>query len=349
MYKTTHERGMGKMSNTENENEYINNKESIIQKFLNNSQTIKIELYLLRRLKNKDEEYEALELTIKEDVNDFLKEVLNSNLYNLSDENEFTVSPYNDEFHINDSLASIKLNENDQLNESFKKMKNSFSKGSLTLKNAKFQAIKLVDQTNGKSCYVFYYQGIKKAASNKKFSFITTENYKLIDTDLIKIGGFLDFIIDENEVLYIHAPRPFEWAFNYEDHINKKRDENIVKILQKDIFLSEESEKIFKEEASKYLRSRSIATINENTISNLEEHFNERIDELAELRNTENDSLGIITDLFDFIDFDKRKIVITEDNKKDMKAVFYLLQNKIVESFLTKEFKATIGYLEKGD
>ena len=90
--------------------------------------------------------------------------------------------------------------------------------------------------------------------------------------------------------------------------------------------------KNFKEEASKYLRSRSIATINENTISNLEEHFNERIDELAELRNTENDSLGIITDLFDFIDFDKRKIVITEDNKKDMKAVFYLLQNKIVES-----------------
>ena len=74
--------------------------------------------------------------------------------------------------------------------------------------------------------------------------------------------------------------------------------------------------KIFKEEASKYLRSRSIATINENTISNLEEHFNERIDELAELRNTENDSLGIITDLFDFIDFDKRKIVITEDNKR---------------------------------
>lgn len=53
--------------------------------------------------------------------------------------------------------------------------------------------------------------------------------------------------------------------------------------------------------------------------------------------------------MFDFIDFDKRKIVITEDNKKDMKAVFYLLQNKIVESFLTKEFKATIGYLEKGD
>lgn len=263
---------------------------------------------MLRRLKNKDEEYEALELTIKEDVNDFLKEVLNSNLYNLSDENEFSVSPYNDEFHIdefhiNDSLASIKLNENDQLNESFKKMKNSFSKGALTLKNAKFQAIKLVDQTNGKSCYVFYYQGIKKAASNKKFSFITTENYKLIDTGLIKIGGFLDFIIDENEVLYIHAPRPFEWAFNYEDHINKKRDENIRKILQKKIFQNKESENFFEKEASKYLRSRSIATINENTISNLEEHFNDRIEELELLKNDKNDDLGIINDLFEFIDF----------------------------------------------
>ena len=298
---------MGKMSNTEKENEYINNQESIIQKFLNNSQTIKIELYLLRRLKNKDEEYEALELTIKEDVNDFLKEVLNSNLYNLSDENRFSVSPYNDEFHINDSLASIKLNENDQLNESFEKMKKSFSSNDLTLKNAKFQAIKLVDQTNGKSCYVFYYQGIKKAASNKKFSFITTENYKLIDTDLIKIGGFLDFIIDENEVLYIHAPRPFEWAFNYEDHINKKRDENIRKILQKKIFQNEESESFFEKEASKYLRSRSIATINENTLSNLEEHFNDRIEELELLKNDENDDLGIINDLFEFIDFEKKR------------------------------------------
>ena len=34
----------------------------------------------------------------------------------------------------------------------------------------------------------------KKDASNKKFSFITTENYKLIDTDLIKIGGFLTLL-----------------------------------------------------------------------------------------------------------------------------------------------------------
>lgn len=32
-----------------------------------------------------------------------------------------------------------------------------------------------------------------------------------------------------------------------------------------------------------------------------------------------------------------------------MNAVFYLLQNKIVKSFLTKEFKASVGYLEKGD
>ncbi|WP_204179765.1 MULTISPECIES: hypothetical protein [unclassified Staphylococcus] len=337
------------MNEIANKTDYINNENSIIQKFLNNFSDIKIEFYLLRKLKNKKEVYEALELSLKDDVIAFLRDILGNNLNELKHNGEFSISSYNDEFHINDSLANIKLNENEELNKKFNKMKDSFSKNDLILKNAKFQAIKLVDQTKEKSCYVFYYQGIKKASSNKKLGLINSENYKLIDTDLIKIGGFLDFIIDENEVLYIHAPRPFEWAFDYEDHINKKRDENIEKILQKNIFLSDESGSVFKEEASKYLRSRSIATINENLISNLENHFNERIDELAALKKNTNDNLGIITDLFKFIDFENRKIVITEDNKNDMNAVFYLLQNKIVKSFLTKEFKASIGYLEKGD
>ncbi|PNZ30782.1 hypothetical protein CD143_11940, partial [Staphylococcus felis] len=132
-----------------------------------------------------------------------------------------------------------------------------------------------------------------------------------------------------NKVLYIHAPRPFEWAFDYEDHINKKRDENIKKILEKKIFLNDESEKLFKEEASKYLRSRAMATINENLILNLEKHFNERIKELELLKKERNNNLGIIDDLFNFIDFKEQKISITVDNKEKMNALFYLLQNKI--------------------
>ncbi|REI02850.1 hypothetical protein DOS65_05525, partial [Staphylococcus felis] len=148
---------------------------------------------------------------------------------------------------------------------------------------------------------------------------------------------------------YIHAPRPFEWAFNYEDHINKKRDENIKKILEKKIFLNDESEKLFKEEANKYLSSRAMATINEKLILNLEKHFNERIKELELLKKERNNNLGIIDDLFNFIDFKEQKISITVDNKEKMNALFYLLQNKIVESFLTNEYKASIGYLVKGD
>lgn len=334
------------MSNTEKENEYINNKESIIQKFLNNSQTIKIELYLLRRLKNKDEEYEALELTIKEDVNDFLKEVLNNNLYNLSDENEFSVSSYNDEFHINDTLASMNINEHPELKNSYDNLKKSFSNKSLKLKNAKFQVIKLIDEENKNACYVFYYQGTKKTSSNKKFGIIESNDFKLVDKDLVKIGGFLDFIIDEKNNLYIHSPRAFEWAFNYTDHINKKRDENINEILQKNIFLNSETEEIFEKEAKKYLRSRAIASMDENLISNLEHYLNDRFNELEELKEN-GENLGEISELFEFIDFEKNKIKITNDHQKNINPVFYLLQNKIVESFLTKEFKMSIGYVEK--
>ncbi|REH83200.1 hypothetical protein DOS79_09465 [Staphylococcus felis] len=337
------------MNEVENKSDYINDENSIIQKFLNNSNDITIEFYLLRILKNQNKVYETLELSLEDDVIEFLRNILSKNLNELIQNGKFSISSYNDEFHINDSLANIKLEENRELHEKFNEMKDSFSENGLTVKNAKFQAIKLVDQTKDKSCYVFYYQALKKTLTNKKLGFINSENYKLVNKDLIKIGGFFDFIIDENKVLYIHAPRPFEWAFDYEDHINKKRDENIKKILEKKIFLNDESEKLFKEEASKYLRSRAMATINENLILNLEKHFNERIKELELLKKERNNNLGIIDDLFNFIDFKEQKISITVDNKEKMNALFYLLQNKIVESFLTKEYKASIGYLEKGD
>ncbi|REI07805.1 hypothetical protein DOS69_05225 [Staphylococcus felis] len=117
----------------------------------------------------------------------------------------------------------------------------------------------------------------------------------------------------------------FEWAFNYEDHINKKRDENIKKILEKKIFLNDESEKLFKEEASKYLSSRAMATINEKLILNLEKHFNERIKELELLKKERNNNLGIIDDLFNFIDFKEQKISITVDNKeKNERIIFFI-------------------------
>ena len=337
------------MANIENKMQFINDKNSIIQKFLNNSENIKIEFYLLRKLNNKDKLYESMELILKDDVIEFLRKTLCNNLNELLNDNEFSISSYNDEFHINDSLANIDLNENDKLKSNFTKMKKSLSEKELTLKNAKFQSIKLIDKSTKKCCYVFYYQGINKMSAKKKVGFISSDDYHLMNKDLIKIGGFLDFIIDEKEVLYIHSPRPFEWAFNYEDHINKKRDENINTMLEKNIFNDEDSKQIFKEEASKYLRSRAMATIDEGLMSELESHFNNRIAELKILKENSNENLGIVSDLFEFIDFNESKIFINENNKKNLNAVFILLQNKIVTSFLTKEFKTAIGYVEKGD
>ncbi|PNZ30799.1 hypothetical protein, partial [Staphylococcus felis] len=191
------------MNEVENKSDYINDENSIIQKFLNNSNDITIEFYLLRILKNQNKVYETLELSLEDDVIEFLRNILSKNLNELIQNGKFSISSYNDEFHINDSLANIKLEENRELHEKFNKMKDSFSENGLTVKNAKFQAIKLVDQTKDKSCYVFYYQALKKTLTNKKLGFINSENYKLVNKDLIKIGGFFDFIIDENKVLYI--------------------------------------------------------------------------------------------------------------------------------------------------
>ncbi|REI21988.1 hypothetical protein DOS78_09220, partial [Staphylococcus felis] len=190
-------RGINKVKN---KSDYINDENSIIQKFLNNSNDITIEFYLLRILKNQNKVYETLELSLEDDVIEFLRNILSKNLNELIQNGKFSISSYNDEFHINDSLANIKLEENRELHEKFNKMKDSFSENGLTVKNAKFQAIKLVDQTKDKSCYVFYNQALKKTLTNKKLGFINSENYKLVNKDLIKIGGVFDFIIDENKV-----------------------------------------------------------------------------------------------------------------------------------------------------
>ncbi|HDU0722344.1 TPA: hypothetical protein REO50_001970, partial [Staphylococcus pseudintermedius] len=138
------------MNEVENKSDYINDENSIIQKFLNNSNDITIEFYLLRKLKNQNKVYETLELPLEDDVIEFLRNILSNNLNELLQNGKFSISSYNDEFHLKDSLANIKLEENRELHKKFNKMKDSFSKNDLTVKNAKFQAIKLVDQTKDK-------------------------------------------------------------------------------------------------------------------------------------------------------------------------------------------------------
>lgn len=333
------------MNNLINKNEFINDENSIIQKFINNPKDIKIEFYLFRKLRENKGEYESLELTLKEDIIDFLKENLSNDFEELTIDSKFHVSNYNDEFQINDTLASLDINENENIKQRFDKMKQSLSEDKLNVERAKFQTIRLIDETNNKTCYIFYYQGTKKMASNKKLRFISTESYDLVESDLVKIGGSLDFIIDENGILYIKSPRPFEWTFDYNDHINEKRDENIKKIIDTQVFIDKEAEDIFREEANKYIRSRSLASMDENLFESFQEYFTNIVNEL-EIMKENDEEMGILEELYNFIDFENVKIKINDSNKENINTVFLLFQNKIVEALFTKEIKASIGYME---
>ncbi len=337
------------MSNDFSQSEVlINENDSIVQKFLNGDEKITIELYLLRRNKNLKNEYEAKELTLNDDIISFLSRILKSNFKDLCKENKFQVSPYNDEFHLNEKLAYFKMDENEDLKNKFSKMLTSMSNEKLKIKNASFQFIKLIDSSKDKACYICYYQGVKKVSSNKVLGIYEKTSYRIVDEDLVNLGGFLDFIIDEDKNIYIHKPMPFEWAFAYQDHINKKRDHNITEIVKQDIFSDDNSKKLFEEEAQKYIRSRSMASMDDELINNLKEHFDERIEELIQIKEEMSDDkdYGIIGELFKFIDFEKKQIIIVDGNKDKLSPIFYLFQNKIVESFLTKEVRAALGYIK---
>lgn len=333
------------MNNSINKNEFINDKNSIIQKFINNSNDITIEFYLFRKLNEKKGEYESLELTLKNDILDFLKNNLDNDFKEMIHNDKFHVSNYNDEFQINDTLASMDIKENKNLIQRFNNMKQSLAENKLEITRAKFQIIRLIDETNDKACYIYYYQGTRKMASNKKLRFLSTEDYSLIESDLVKIGGSLDFIIDENEILYIRSPRQFEWAFDYTDHITQKRNENIDKIINTQIFTDEKAEKLFKEEGTKYIRSRSLASMDESLFEGFNEYFENIVDEMNRMKSNGED-MGILNELDNFIDSKNFKININDDNKENINTVFLLFQNKIVKAFFTKEIKASIGYIE---
>lgn len=333
----------------------INNSNSLVQKFLDENGQIDIELYLLRGVKDKEQTvvYQAYEIKMNEELKKFYKENLRNNFLKIRDEeNKFVTSSYNFELQINDQLAYLDIDKISTLNEKFEKMKGAISKKELEMKRGKFQILKLLDLEDDRACYIFYYQGVKNG-TNKKYAFLECDEFKLVSDNLINVGGFFHFFIDENKYLYIRSPREFEYAFKYEDHINKMRDENIERISEQNIFIDNNSLKFFKDEAVKYIRSRSMAQIDSSVIENFKYHFENRCDDLEEIKKDiekikdyekAKDKYGIIVDLIDFINFDLKKIEIEKSEDTNLTPIFHLFQNKIVESYLTKEIRTALGY-----
>ncbi|PKD98521.1 Kiwa anti-phage protein KwaB-like domain-containing protein [Macrococcoides caseolyticum] len=332
----------------------LNDSSSIIRKLLN-GRDISVELYLLRSTENMENFYEAKEAEMNSEVRTFLIKNLRKNLKKLMVDNQFHVANYNSEFEVHDKLASFKANTITEVNNKLSEMKKAIELNILETKNAKFQLVRLIDNENQKVCYLGYYQGTKRAISNKRL-IIEKENFQLLNENVISLGGKIDFLIDENENIYISNAKNFEYAFKYIDHINSKRDENIELIVQQNVFGDDNSKNLFSEEASKYIRSRAIAQMSDETITNLKEHFESRCEDLKAIKKELEDNpdnaeelgkkYGIILDLLNYIDLENKKVVITKDYESKLSPIFYLFQNKIVESYLTREIRTAVGYQE---
>lgn len=330
----------------------INSSKHILNQLLEKSNYEKIgtEVYCITPMKDLDIKYKSFEATLEEkNLKEwFIKHTLNE-LKKLKIDGEFYSTKYNNELKINESIAEIDTDESEGiLQKNLKKLKKAISKNEGELNtNVKFTLLKM--RLKDKAVYFGYYKGIKNYGNKKKYGLIRGKEFHEIGDDIIELGGPIHFIIYEN-CIYVINPQMFEYAFQYSDHITKKRDENLKAIVKIDIF-DEKSKKIFLDNSSHHLMARGIAQITDTEIGAIKDNFKDRCNELIEIKKkidedpqSENDikeEIGVLMDLMDLINLEKQQIILKEES--NVKPLVWLFEDKIMESFLTKKIQTILA------
>lgn len=337
----------------------LNEKETAKKEFAEKKLSkLSLEFYLTRHTKQ-EKLYESIKYDLSEDLklwllNHIISEV---SFTNDEDRDKISVTNYNDEFTINDSVGELDLTEPvysdiNNLNMSILNSLNEEKKNESILKS-NFQCINISNEDD--SCLVCFYRGIKKSGKKRKYLGIISGNISENTEAFFDVGGNLSFILYRERV-FIFRVKEFEYAFKYTSHITKKRDENIEKIIELGLFSDDTSSDNFRENSSNYLYARGIAGMDKTQIDELTSNYDNRCVELKEIKQKLDNnpdiedelraSNGILVDLLEFIDFENdNKIKI--DAKQNITPVLHFIQDKIVESFLTKKVKTIIGY-QKG-
>ncbi|CAM3330087.1 Kiwa anti-phage protein KwaB-like domain-containing protein [Vagococcus fessus] len=318
-----------------------------------------ITFYLSRHVKQ-DEKYKTIEYDLSDELKGWLidsifKEIKMDEIKELEN---IKISEYNHEFNINDSVVELVLSDSEFIDIKEKKellisSVNTAPKNESIL-NSNFQIIKVTK--NEDVFYTCYYRGIKRSSKRKKYLSMFEGHIKENVESFFDIGGNLSFIIFK-ERIFIFRVKDFERSFKYNTHITEKRDENIEQIIEMDIFSNLESAQKFKEKSSNHLYARGLAEMKKEQLEDLKSNYQDRCNELnvikksLELKETNKDELreenGVLLDLLEFIDFENdNKIEIADET--NITPLLHFLQDKIVESFLTKKVKTIIGY-QKGD
>jgi len=323
-------------------------KESIEEK------NLQISFFVVKKQKNADNYYHAKKLALAEGLGLWLIEHIISQLKSFKGENDqFIISEYNFEIQKNATLAKLHVQNIENLVSRFNNLHESLDHDELLQwQQSNFQYIKL--SFEGNTFYFNFYRAPKKSSQKRKFAFFSSNEWNIKEQPDLEVGGAISFfVVGEN--IYINNLRNFEYAFDYSDHINARRDENLNAITSLDLFQGADSNKEqFMVKCKKYIYSRSLAQISQHTLGALEENFEERCEDLRQIKQRFDglreesekqemkEQFKEIWSLYDFIDLDNKKIIYNEEQEPT--TLIHFFADKIVRSFLTDEFKVALAY-----
>ncbi|MCY8346628.1 DUF4868 domain-containing protein [Bacillus haynesii] len=324
-------------------------------------------IYMVKKQKKADIYYQASEVSLAPDVLLWAKKQLLNQLNLLKkqgeeDADKFYVGDYNEEIHRKEQLAKLDMNgiltlkkKKDDLISAIRNNSDMYDEKATNLLVARVMI-------NGEEALLGYYRSDKGAKKNagrkkskgfgKKLIYKNTNQFEFVEHTVIELGGNFDFILI-GDYIFINNVTYFEFAFDYRDEINKKRDANLEKITSMQFFKgSEVDTEKFQTVCKRYIFSRSLAQIQPETLEILQENFEDRCSELSLLKRgipeepeeqkRYKEELGTIWDLFDFIDFENKRIKFKEgDNPKPL---IHFFADKIARSFLTEDYKVVAAY-----
>ncbi|GAA0491216.1 hypothetical protein GCM10008986_16620 [Salinibacillus aidingensis] len=337
----------------------INNDNHIVKKLIalkeEDYERVAVSAYFVCKDNKKNDYYFSKSVELDDSITNFLKEHIIKKISEFMDaENNFAVQNYNQEFKLTGYIGRFNTKSYSHSNKAvtnFELLRKALIDDELEkIQISNFQIITLTLEDEQVS--FCFYRSVKKQAKTKKIAIWSSEEFKAVSKDLVEFGGNFSFFMDDKNI-YIVDPRHFEWAFDYKDHITEKSRINMERLTSMSFFSDDTTKEAFRNASNHHLLVRGIASMDENIISEVEEHFNDRVDELKKIRDKRENikdedklkrfksEIGELDDLINYIDFDNKKVIFKENDNPT--PLLHFFQDKIVESFLTKRIKVAMS------
>lgn len=339
----------------------INNENNLLWKLSEISEDklpqVNLSLSLVNKQRESDAYYQTLETSIAPDVKKWIKEFIVQSLKKMkvADESgieKFMVGDYNHEITKNDLIAKYDVSDSALLDKKNKLVASLGNPNAMYVeKDTQFQMVKM--SYENEVAYFCFYKGIKKNGSRtKRWISKGSNQFQFIEDTIIELGGKISFIV-LNNCIFIMNINNFEYAFDYTDHITQLRDENLSSIISMPFFESELANKdLFENSCKMHLFSRSLAQIKPQTLTILQDKFEERCDEIAKIkrrapsnpqkREEYIEKFGSVWRLTEYIDVDNYKIVFNEGASPT--PLIHFFADKIAKSFLTEDYRVVTAY-----